>query len=85
MNISEKSEINKRLDNLEDKLTIILEKLEKIDTGINKMNVHIDFINSVHTKIQKPLFWMCDKINYMRGYTGFVENKENNSSVEEQD
>ncbi len=60
--------IPERVDILEKKLDLILEKLELVEKGTDKMTSHIDFINDIYSKVQTPLFWICDRVNYMRGY-----------------
>ena len=76
-----------RIKELEKKLDIIICKLEKIESGTTKMIDHINFINDVYVKVQRPMFWMCDKVNYMRSYK--IENTNDKllrtSLVEEQD
>ena len=71
-----------RVNNLEEKLNLIIEKLESVENGTNKMTSHIDFINDIYNKVQVPLFWVCDRVNYLRGYKG---EKQLTSTVEEQD
>lgn len=53
---------------LEQKLDLILQKLNTVEKGTDKMASHIDFINDIYSKVQTPLFWICDRINHMRGY-----------------
>lgn len=60
--------VNERIDILEKKLELILEKLNSVEHGTDKMSSHIDFINNVYSKIQYPLFWICDRVTYMSGY-----------------
>tara|TARA_B100001778_G_C18029497_1_gene380321 strand:+ start:162 stop:386 length:225 start_codon:yes stop_codon:yes gene_type:complete len=54
-------------------LSKILEKLEHMEEKINvlekqtqKMSDHIDFIDSVYSKISSPLWWLCNKVNGLR-------------------
>jgi len=78
--------IDSKIQELEKKLDIIIDKLERVESGTSKMSDHIDFISNVYVKVQRPLDWMCDKVNYMRGSK--VENTNGkflNSNVEEQD
>lgn len=80
--------LSDRVDALEEKLNLILQKLDTIETGTNKMETHIDFINDIYSRVQTPLFWICDRVNYMRGYKmGYTEKQlvTNNSSIEDQD
>ncbi len=78
-----------RVDILEKKLDLILQKLNTVEKGTDKMASHIDFINDIYSRVQTPLFWICDRINHMRGYkvsyteTQLVTNKV--SDIYEQD
>lgn len=61
--------ISERVDLLEQKLNLILEKLESVEKGTDKMATHIDFINDIYSKVKTPLFWICDRVTYMTGYS----------------
>lgn len=61
-------ELSERVDILEEKLDLILQKLNTVEKGTDKMASHIDFINDIYSRVQTPLFWICDRINHMRGY-----------------
>jgi len=61
---------NSRLDKIEEKLTIIDDKLnlllEKMEINVkecNKMREHIDFIENVYDTVKNPLNFICDKVN----------------------
>ena len=56
-----------KIDNIEKKLDQILEKLNSVEKGTNKMSSHIDFIDTTYTRIKTPLFWVCDRVNLLRG------------------
>jgi hypothetical protein len=56
-----------KIDNIEKKLDKILEKLNSVEKGTDKMSSHIDFIDTTYTSIKMPLFWMCDRVNLLRG------------------
>lgn len=60
-------QLSERIDALEEKLNLIIQKLETVEKGSNKMESHIDFINDIYFKVQIPLFWICDRVNYMMG------------------
>lgn len=61
-------ELSERVNILEEKLNLILQKLNTVEKGTDKMASHIDFINDIYSRVQTPLFWICDRVNYMRGY-----------------
>ena len=61
--------ISQRIVLLETKINLILEKLESVEKGTDKMTSHIDFINDIYSKVQMPLFWICDRVTYMTGYS----------------
>jgi predicted nuclease with TOPRIM domain len=80
--------LSDRVEALEEKLNLILDKLNSVEKGTNKMESHIDFINEIYSKVQTPLFWICDRVNFMRGYKMTCVEKQlvtNNSSIEDQD
>ena len=56
-----------KIDNIEKKLDLILEKLNSVEKGTEKMSSHIDFIDTTYTRIKTPLFWVCDRVNVLRG------------------
>lgn len=58
--------LNKILD-LERKIDIIITKLDKVEKGTNNMDEHINFINNTYQKVKTPLFWVCDRVNLLRG------------------
>jgi hypothetical protein len=82
-------DIYDRVNALEKKLNLIITKLDSVEKGTDKMNSHIDFINDIYKRVQTPLFWICDRINYMRGYKmSYVEKtmvKSNLSTINDQD
>lgn len=60
-------EIIKRFDDLERKIDLILDLLEKdVKPNCNKMSSHIDFIDIVYENIKNPLGSICSKVNYLR-------------------
>tara|TARA_Y100000748_G_C15440190_1_gene466835 strand:+ start:348 stop:644 length:297 start_codon:yes stop_codon:yes gene_type:complete len=74
--------LSDRVNKLEEKLNLIIEKLDSVENGTNKMTSHIDFINDIYSRVQIPLFWVCDRVNHLRGYK---TEKQLTSSVDEQD
>ena len=40
--------LSDRVNKLEEKLNLIIEKLESVENGTNKMTTHIDFINDIY-------------------------------------
>ena len=74
-------QFSERIDALEKKLNLILQKLESVEKGTDKMGSHIDFINEIYFRVQTPLFWICDRVNYMRGYK--IATTEKNQLVED--
>ena len=74
--------LSDRVNKLEEKFNLIIEKLESVENGTNKMTTHIDFINDIYNKVQVPLFWVCNRVNYIRGYKA---ESQLSSTVDEQD
>lgn len=56
-----------KIDIVEKKLDQILEKLNSVEKGTDKMSSHIDFIDTTYSRIKMPLFWVCDRVNLLRG------------------
>mgnify|MGYP001307571752 CR=1 FL=1 len=80
--------LESRVLQLENKFSVVMEKLEKIESSCNNMDSHIQFINDVYKKVQKPLYWICDRVNYMTGYKLTAsDNSENSlkSTINDQD
>ena len=74
--------LSDRVNKLEEKFNLIIEKLESVENGTNKMTTHIDFINDIYNRVQVPLFWVCNRVNYIRGYKA---ESQLSSTVDEQD
>lgn len=62
-----REEYLEKIDNIEKKVNEILEKLNSVEKGTDKMSSHIDFINTTYTRVKTPLFWVCDRVNFLRG------------------
>lgn len=83
-----------RVIELENKLNEIMKKLSVIEEGTTKMSKHIEFIESVYGTVSSPMFWICNKVNKLRGeikdtHPPVVENekdkKDKNINILEQD
>ncbi len=59
--------IDEKLIELEKKIDIIMKKLDLIDEGTNKMSKHIEFIEGVYGTVSTPMYWICNKVNRLRG------------------
>ena len=64
---------DKKIKELEQKLNIIIEQLNNIDNGTSKMSRHIDFIEGVYNTVSAPMYWVCNKINGLRGEIKNIE------------
>ena len=52
---------------LEIKINEIIKKLERIEEGTSRMSKHIEFIEGVYGTVSAPMFWICNKVNRLRG------------------
>ena len=52
---------------LENKLNEMIKKLNAIEEGTTRMSKHIEFIEGVYGKVSAPMYWICNKINRLRG------------------
>ena len=62
--MSEILELKNEIKNINKKLDIIINILEKNTQSCNKMSSHIDFVENVYDTIKSPLGYICNKINY---------------------
>ena len=62
-NNSRLDQIEQKLNNIETKLDLLLEKMEISVKECSKMGEHIDFIENVYDTVKKPLDFICDKVN----------------------
>lgn len=69
---------------LETKIDSIIKKLDLMEKDTSKMSGHIDFIDTTYSKLKTPLFWMCDRVNLLRGVPREPPIIKN-STVEDQD
>ncbi len=71
------SEMNEKIDRIEQKIDMLLEKMEINVKECNKMGEHIDFIENVYDTVKFPLSYICDKVNVFSGSdTNSLENIE---------
>tara|TARA_B100001059_G_scaffold120673_2_gene120808 strand:+ start:163 stop:453 length:291 start_codon:yes stop_codon:yes gene_type:complete len=71
------SEMNEKIDRIEQKIDMLLEKMEISVKECNKMGEHIDFIENVYDTVKFPLSYICDKVNVFSGSdTNSLENIE---------
>lgn len=77
-----------RVIELENKLNEMMKKLERIEEGTSKMSKHIEFIEGVYETVSAPMFWICNKVNRLRGEIKdttppTLENENENENVNE--
>ena len=77
-------ELRERINAIESKIDKILEKLENVSVGTEKMSSHIDFIDGVYNRVRTPLYWICDRVNSIKDYrVSYTEKQlESNCSAE---
>ena len=60
--------MEERLARIENKLDLILEKLEtNIEANCEKMADHITFVETIYEHVKNPLGFICNKVNYYIG------------------
>jgi septal ring factor EnvC (AmiA/AmiB activator) len=52
-----------KLDNIVDKLDNIVDKLNDISKNTNKMDSHIDFVDGVYSKVQRPFHTLMNIVS----------------------
>lgn len=78
------NETNKRISNLEQKMELILEKLEKlenIEKNCSKMGNHINFVEAVYETVQAPLQFISNKLNSSPAALPSIDNEINNGNI----
>ena len=61
--------LDKKITNIEEKLDTIIKLIEEdVKPNCEKMNTHIDFVDNVYDNVKNPLGFLCNKINYFKGY-----------------
>lgn len=89
--LDENQKTSNRIDLIEQKINLILDKLDSVGKGTDKMTSHIDFINDVYYRVQTPLYWICDRISLIRGHNQayiekqIVKNTETETDINSQD
>ena len=58
-----------KIDMLLDKINDLSIQVNKLNEKTEKMDKHIDFIDGVYTRIRTPLWWICDRVNLIRGHS----------------
>ena len=59
-------DLEKKVISLEEKIDKLIDLLGNVKEDTGKMSNHIDFIDTVYTKVKMPLFWICDKVNSIK-------------------
>ena len=60
--------MEERLARIENKLDLILEKLEtNVEANCEKMADHITFVETIYERVKNPLGFLCNKVNYYIG------------------
>ena len=61
-------EIETRFTDLENKIDLILEILQKdVQPNCKKMSSHIDFVDNVYENVKNPLGFICSKVSKVSG------------------
>lgn len=59
-------DLEKKVISLEEKIDKLIDIIKNVKEDTGKMSTHIDFIDTVYTKVKMPLFWICDKVNSIK-------------------
>ena len=55
--------IEKKIDNIDQKLTDLIILMNDNKRDCEKMSTHIDFIDSVYENLKAPIEFVCNRIN----------------------
>lgn len=67
--------IENEVKELKEMIRILINKVDKINNNIDtnvvteckKMGNHISFIENVYENVQRPMWYLCNKVNYLIG------------------
>lgn len=65
--MSDQRDILSELQQINQKLDILIELNREILKDCNRMDTHIDFVNNVYDGLKYPLDFIKNKINYLSG------------------
>ena len=57
----EDSDLSEKITRIEEKLDLILEKIDKISCDTQRMDSHITFIEDIYEKIKSPFHFLMKK------------------------
>ncbi len=60
-------DINKKLDQLEMKLDLILDLIKEMKVGTGKMENHIDFVENIYDTVKVPFHFAMKSISSIAG------------------
>jgi len=58
-------QFEKKIEDIDTKLDLILELLNSNKSSCKKMGDHIDFIEKVYENVKNPLGFICNKVSYL--------------------
>ena len=70
-----------KYENIENKLDIIINLINKNSKNCNKMGEHIDFVENVYEKVKNPLGFICNKVN---SFISLSSSKEDYSIIDKE-
>lgn len=80
--VAELAELSNRIQNMEQKLDIILQKLDNnIIKNCDKMGDHIDFVNNVYETVKVPLHYISNKIHKIVNPLGSTSKSNSNAHL----
>ena len=65
--------IEARLDRMEDSIKDIRENNKSVQTDCSKMSKHVDFIETTYSSVRTPLSYIKANIEYMMGKTSTTD------------
>ena len=80
---AELAEMSNRIQNMDQKLDIILQKLDNsIIKNCDKMGDHIDFVNTVYETVKVPLHYISNKIHKIVNPLGLASKSISNAHLD---
>ena len=73
--------IIKKLDTIDENMNQLLNMQKNVNKNAEKMGEHIDFVENVYDNVKNPLGYICNKVSYLVGTDNYSLEDVNKKSV----
>ena len=65
--------ILEKLDRIQHDIDTIKVQLDQIAPQTQKMDQHVDFVNTIYSNVKRPFHFICDKTSQLMGNTAQIQ------------